>query len=727
MRRSKAFFGWLTTWLLLSVLGVGILGGARLSVRAAPRQQAQTGDVVINEVAWGGTLASDEDEWIELYNYGPETSLDNWVITSAPIDQANPNIYIVISDGNPFASGEYYLLEREFNTVVNNIVADQIYFGPGNLLDDDGQKLYLYAPNPSSSTGYDLIDTVNDNGGQWPAGLPAGYGSMERFYSMNYQSNDNMWVTNDNEDPIAVDFRGTPIFGTPRSRNRAFDNTFVNIISDTPDPSIPDSPVKVTVSVKGGTTIPTGTVKITGGTGCTISLSSNSNGLGSCNVRFSSTGPKTIIAEYSSTSGHDSETDTESHEVITGINTTTTITDFDPEPGLVGEDIEVTVEVEPSTGSSYPTGSVSITGANSDCQLTLTNGVGSCNVRFNSIGVKTLTATYQGGGVFISSNDTATVDVFLASEVTITSDDPDPSNRNQAVSVDVTVTGDDEIPTGNVEITGATTNCTITLTDGSGSCNVSFSTSGTKTLRASYIGDDLYGPSSDTESHVVSFSSTGGSSSGSTGTVTLPPILGISEFLPRPGYDWNNDGIVDVFDEFIEIINAGQIDVNLSSYRLDDEENLGSVPYTLPSITLKPGERAVFYAAETGILLSDAGDTVRLLRGSTVVDAYTYGVVRYPDQSWCRIPDRLGYWNDPCFPTPGNPNALTGNFPLPPEGPTGYLPSVCLLPDTTPKVFVYAECEVGGDKIWNRRYWDEEDDAKPVKLEEPQKWETVFK
>jgi len=224
-------------------------------------------------------------------------------------------------------------------------------------------------------------------------------------------------------------------------------------------------------------------------------------------------------------------------------------------------------------------------------------------------------------------------------------------------------------------------------------------------------------------------SSTGssGGSSGGSGTVTLPPILGISEFLPRPGYDWNNDGFVDVFDEFIEIINAGQIDVNLSSYRLDDEENLGSVPYTLPAITLKPGERAVFYAAETGILLSDAGDTVRLLRGSsTVVDAYTYGVVRYPDQSWCRIPDRLGYWNEPCFPTPGNPNALTGTTPLPSGGPSGYVPSVCLLPDTTPNVFIYAECEVGGDKIWNRRYWDNEDNAEQVKLEEPQKWETIF-
>ena len=52
-------------------------------------------------------------------------------------------------------------------------------------------------------------------------------------------------------------------------------------------------------------------------------------------------------------------------------------------------------------------------------------------------------------------------------------------------------------------------------------------------------------------------------SSGSSGGVVLPPILGISEFLPRPGHDFNNDGLVDVFDEFIEIINAGQIDVDL--------------------------------------------------------------------------------------------------------------------------------------------------------------------
>jgi hypothetical protein len=221
-------------------------------------------------------------------------------------------------------------------------------------------------------------------------------------------------------------------------------------------------------------------------------------------------------------------------------------------------------------------------------------------------------------------------------------------------------------------------------------------------------------------------SGSSGGSSGGTGNTTLPPILGISEFLPRPGHDWNNDGVVDVFDEFIEIINAGQIAVNLSAYRIDDEENLGSPPYTLPNLTLEPGERAVFYASESGILLSDAGDTVRLLRGNTVEDAYTYSVVGYPDQAWCRIPDRLGYWNDPCFPTPNNPNALTGTIPLPPESVTGYHPPVCLLPDTTPEVFVYAECEVGGDDIWNRQYWDEADDTERLRLDENLKEDTIF-
>ncbi len=205
------------------------------------------------------------------------------------------------------------------------------------------------------------------------------------------------------------------------------------------------------------------------------------------------------------------------------------------------------------------------------------------------------------------------------------------------------------------------------------------------------------------------------------------PFLGISEFLPRPGHDWNNDGTVDVDDEFIEVINAGVIDVDLKGYRLDDEQYLGSSAYTLGALTLKPGERAVFYAAETGILLSDAGDSVRLLnsRGS-VIDAFTYGVVRYPDQSWCRIPDRLGYWNDPCFPTPGNPNALTGTFPLQAGSLPDVGPPTCLLPDTTPEEFVYGECLASGGGIYNRLYWDGVGESESMLEDESQKWRAIL-
>src|SRR5581483_8302649 len=92
----------------------------------------------------------------------------------------------------------------------------------------------------------------------------------------------------------------------------------------------------------------------------------------------------------------------------------------------------------------------------------------------------------------------------------------------------------------------------------------------------------------------------------------------INEFLPRPGFDWNNDGEVNVYDEFIEIENLGPINVNLSGWKLDDEPNIGSSPFTLPSKTLKPGERAIFFGSQTHILLDDSGDEVRLINSRGV-------------------------------------------------------------------------------------------------------------
>jgi hypothetical protein len=102
-------------------------------------------------------------------------------------------------------------------------------------------------------------------------------------------------------------------------------------------------------------------------------------------------------------------------------------------------------------------------------------------------------------------------------------------------------------------------------------------------------------------------------------------------------------------------------------------------------------------------------------------------VVRYPDQSWCRIPDRLGYWNEPCFPTPGNPNALSGTFPQPVKSSTGYAPPLCLLPDTTPDEFVYGECLSSGGGIWNRQYWDSKDLFEKMLLDPALEWAAILR
>ena len=197
---------------------------------------------------------------------------------------------------------------------------------------------------------------------------------------------------------------------------------------------------------------------------------------------------------------------------------------------------------------------------------------------------------------------------------------------------------------------------------------------------------------------------------------TPEDVLILNEFLPRPGRDWNQDGVIDVNDEFIEVINIGPTNINLSGYRLDDEAqqddangvDQSSAAYALPNIILLSGERHVFYGEETGILLNDSGDTVRLLKGSKVIDAYTYDVVRYPDESWCRMPDGSNYvqsWSHPCFPTPNNPNALTGRFPEPPE--YSLRPVACFLPDGAPQEFVQAECTfTNGRGVFNRLFWD---------------------
>jgi hypothetical protein len=292
------------------------------------------------------------------------------------------------------------------------------------------------------------------------------------------------------------------------------------ILTDTPDASNAGQAVAVSVSVTGtgvGVT-PTGTVAITGAdSNCTITLS---GGSGSCNVVFNTAGTKTLTATYSGDFAYTGSSDTESH-TVTAVSSTTSITTIaadTPDPSVPGQVVDVEVTVS-GTGT-YPTGTVTITGADTNCTATLgDDGHGTCNVIFNSMGNKTLTAVYSGNANYSGSSDTEshTVSTGKASTATtITSNVPDPSTPGQAVVVSVTVSGAGlPAPSGTVAITGADTNCSILLlADGTGSCSVIFNTTGHKTILASYSGDNAYATSSGSVGHTVVKGST-------TTTITL--------------------------------------------------------------------------------------------------------------------------------------------------------------------------------------------------------------
>ncbi len=65
MRRNVSLFRLSLTGLLLAGLFFGAAGQSRASVEAAP-SYATVLDVIINEIAWSGTQADSNDEWIEL-------------------------------------------------------------------------------------------------------------------------------------------------------------------------------------------------------------------------------------------------------------------------------------------------------------------------------------------------------------------------------------------------------------------------------------------------------------------------------------------------------------------------------------------------------------------------------------------------------------------------------------------------------------------------------------
>ncbi|MEO8294602.1 MAG: Ig-like domain repeat protein [Gemmatimonadota bacterium] len=329
----------------------------------------------------------------------------------------------------------------------------------------------------------------------------------------------------------------------------------VLITSDTPDPSTAGQAVDVSFTVTSsgsGSGTPTGNVTVSdGATSCFASVA-----VGTCQLTLTTVGARTLTATYPGDAHFNTGSDTDAHTVSSG-TTTTTITSMTPNPSVVGQAVLIQYAVSSSGGT--PTGNVTVNAAGGGtCSGTV--AAGQCTITFTSAGSRSITATYPGDVNFGGSTSPAVNQVVNTASTTtaITSDTPDPSTIGQAYTVNYTVSvvsPGGGTPTGNVTVSDGLDTCTGTVA--AGSCSLTSSTAGSKTLVASYPGDGDYtsssssgtahdvtagAPSPGNSSLVVNNGTITASSGSSTTTITVTardasnnPISGATVVLSASG------------------------------------------------------------------------------------------------------------------------------------------------------------------------------------------------
>ncbi|MEM7033789.1 MAG: lamin tail domain-containing protein [Chloroflexota bacterium] len=147
-------------------------------------------------------------------------------------------------------------------------------------------------------------------------------------------------------------------------------------------------------------------------------------------------------------------------------------------------------------------------------------------------------------------------------------------------------------------------------------------------------------------------------------TAPPPPIydIKISELLPRPGdTDWNGDGEGNSEDEWTELTNSHEVDVDIGFWVLKDQ----ATAYRFPAGTIIPaGGFLVVHRTQSKIALNNDEDLLILERADgSVSDAISYHDNPDPGITICRNRETDEWWTY-CIPSPGEANIV-----LPPPAP----------------------------------------------------------
>jgi uncharacterized repeat protein (TIGR01451 family) len=205
--------------LLLAVFVGGLGGPARA---AGVTVTAGALDVVINEVAWMGTLDSDTDEWIELYN-NTDSSID---IASWSISGADTGVCLNFADADGALTTT---IPAHGYLIYANTEDDARDSGGANIVDIWDATIGLNNNSPGQVILYDasdcagnVIDTANQGTGDWFAGDNVDKKTMERKSPIGAGTDGANWCTNDGVTINGQDAGGNPINGTPKAQNSCY-------------------------------------------------------------------------------------------------------------------------------------------------------------------------------------------------------------------------------------------------------------------------------------------------------------------------------------------------------------------------------------------------------------------------------------------------------------------------------------------------------------------------
>jgi len=178
--------------------------------------------IIINEIAWMGTVNSGNDEWIELKNISDHSiDLLNWQLFDG-----KKQIKVIFNESTLLLPNGLYLLERTDDSSVPDINADFIYKGS---LSNEDEVLYLYDENC-------VLQDMAKADPDWPAGNNIGTekrtmerGSDLNWYTYSGYQNNGLWGTPKEENSFPVKESEKEIIEKVEDQNQSADDDTANV------------------------------------------------------------------------------------------------------------------------------------------------------------------------------------------------------------------------------------------------------------------------------------------------------------------------------------------------------------------------------------------------------------------------------------------------------------------------------------------------------------------